>query len=61
MSPDFVLLDKKIINDVHTAGFKVIPWTINDIDTLKKMIEYKVDGVITDYPVTMRNYIMLNL
>jgi len=61
ISPDFVLLDKKIINDVHTAGFKVIPWTINDIDTLKKMIEYKVDGVITDYPVTMRNYIMLNL
>ena len=61
ISPDFVLLDNKIINEIHNAGFKVIPWTINDTDTFKKMIEYKVDGVITDYPVSMRNYIVLNL
>lgn len=58
ISPDFVLLNKEIIDDMHTAGFKVIPWTVNDMDTLKKIIEYKIDGVITDYPVQVRNYIM---
>ena len=49
-SPAYQLLNKKLVNDSHKKGIKVIPWTVNtkeEIDQLKKM---GVDGIITDYP-----------
>jgi glycerophosphoryl diester phosphodiesterase len=35
-------------------GLKVLPWTINDADTMRSQIAAGVDGIITDYPVTLR-------
>ena len=31
-------------------GFKVIPWTLNDDQNIEAMIDYEVDGIISDYP-----------
>jgi glycerophosphoryl diester phosphodiesterase len=28
----------------------VIPWTVNDADTMRKLLTWGVDGLITDYP-----------
>jgi len=56
ISPDYKLIDKKIVKKLHENGFEVLPWTINDIIALKQNIEYGVDGIITDYPVQFRNY-----
>jgi glycerophosphoryl diester phosphodiesterase len=28
----------------------VIPWTVNDADTMRKLLAWGVDGLITDYP-----------
>jgi len=55
ISPDYKLIDKKIVKKLHENGFEVLPWTINDIIALKQNIEYGVDGIITDYPVQLRN------
>lgn len=49
-SPYYLLLDKKKVKHLHHKGIKVIPWTVNDIETMKSLIEMKVDGIITDYP-----------
>jgi glycerophosphoryl diester phosphodiesterase len=49
-SPYFELLNKASINELHKAGVKVIPWTINTREEMKKLIEWGVDGIITDYP-----------
>ncbi|WP_425357527.1 glycerophosphodiester phosphodiesterase family protein [Gillisia limnaea] len=27
-----------------------MPWTVNESEVIKKMIELEVDGIITDYP-----------
>ena len=60
ISPDYLLLNKENVQMMHINGFEVLPWTVNDIHTLKKMIEYKVDGIISDYPTVMKDYIDMN-
>lgn len=49
-SPNFRLLTDDIISEAHTMGMKVIPWTINTVDEMRKQLEMGVDGIITDYP-----------
>lgn len=46
----FKLLDQNNIKEIQQNGMKVIPWTVNEISDLKKMLELEVDGIITDYP-----------
>lgn len=50
ISPYFKLLSKQSVNDYQSKGFKIIPWTINEEKDMKQMIEWQVDGIITDYP-----------
>jgi glycerophosphoryl diester phosphodiesterase len=49
-SPFFLTLNKKKVKSLHEKGVKVIPWTVNDIETMKALIALGVDGIITDYP-----------
>jgi len=56
ISPDYKLIDKKIVKKLQENGFEVLPWTINDTIAFKQNIEYGVDGIITDYPVQFMNY-----
>jgi glycerophosphoryl diester phosphodiesterase len=49
-SPYFKLIDPKAIKSIQNMGIKVIPWTVNDPDEMKLLIEWGVDGIITDYP-----------
>jgi glycerophosphoryl diester phosphodiesterase len=28
----------------------VVPWTANELNDLQKLMDLKVDGIITDYP-----------
>ncbi len=49
-SPDFKLLDRAQIKAAHAQNIKVIPWTINDEETMRALVEMGVDGLITDYP-----------
>ncbi len=34
----------------HGLDLKVIPWTVNDPAEMRRLIDLKVDGLITDYP-----------
>lgn len=55
VSPDYSLpVDKPFIDRAHALGYQVIPWTINDADTMRAEIEAGVDGIITDYPALLR-------
>jgi glycerophosphoryl diester phosphodiesterase len=49
-SPDYELVDEELIHAAHARNIQVIPWTVNDADTLRKLLFWGVDGLITDYP-----------
>ena len=38
----------------HRNGIKVVPWTVDDLPTMRKLIDDGVDGIITDYPDRLR-------
>ncbi|WP_303316190.1 glycerophosphodiester phosphodiesterase family protein [Flavivirga abyssicola] len=50
ISPYYKLLNKETIKKLKAENFKVIPWTINSVEELQKMIDFEVNGIITDYP-----------
>lgn len=46
---------KAMVDEAHELGIPVIPWTINDEPTMRKLIDDGVDGIITDYPNRLRD------
>jgi glycerophosphoryl diester phosphodiesterase len=34
----------------HDRGLRVVPWTVNKRDDMRRLIRLGVDGLITDYP-----------
>ncbi|MEP0366836.1 MAG: glycerophosphodiester phosphodiesterase family protein [Cyclobacteriaceae bacterium] len=49
-SCEYVLLSRQKVSQLHELGIKVIPWTVNEISEMKRLIAWGVDGLITDYP-----------
>lgn len=47
-------VSKKMVEDAHQVGMKVLPWTVNDKATMNKLVTEGVDGIITDYPDLLR-------
>jgi glycerophosphoryl diester phosphodiesterase len=54
-APDNAEVDSAFINRAHVLGLKVVPWTVNDADTMRRQIAAGVDGMITDYPTLLRS------
>jgi glycerophosphoryl diester phosphodiesterase len=38
------------VKECHKRNIKLIPWTVNTLEEMKKMKQLGVDGIITDYP-----------
>jgi glycerophosphoryl diester phosphodiesterase len=49
-SPDFRVLTKPMIDEAHGLGVRIVVWTVNEPADIRRMIEWRVDGVISDYP-----------
>ena len=49
-SPNFRFLRHKKISRLHQQAIKVIPWTVNQPNAMKRLKARGVDGLITDYP-----------
>jgi glycerophosphoryl diester phosphodiesterase len=49
-SPHFSLVTPALLEQCHQKKIKVIPWTVNSIEEIKRLKEMGVDGIITDYP-----------
>ena len=47
----------ELVEEAHEFGMKVIPWTINYEEDMKAMYEMGVDGVITDRPWALKEYL----
>jgi glycerophosphoryl diester phosphodiesterase len=50
-SPYYKLINsREETKKIQSKGMQVIPWTVNDAATMKKLQSWGVDGIITDYP-----------
>ncbi|HSS26390.1 MAG TPA: glycerophosphodiester phosphodiesterase [Usitatibacter sp.] len=49
-SPFYKDVDEAKIREAHAAGIEVVVWTVNDPADMKRMVEWGVDGLITDRP-----------
>jgi glycerophosphoryl diester phosphodiesterase len=38
------------VAELHKAGFRIVPWTTNDPEKIRALINLRVDGIISDYP-----------
>ena len=50
INPSHKMLRYDLVKEIQLHGFKVFTWTVNDINRINKLISWKVDGIITDYP-----------
>ena len=42
------LIDKKLVQDLHTAERKIFAWTVNDKKSMLRLADWGVDGIISD-------------
>jgi len=47
-------LTPELVAQAKSLGLKVIPWTVNETAEMRRLIEWGVDGMITDYPDRLR-------
>jgi len=40
--------------EAQRLGLKVLPWTVNDPADMARLVDWRVDGIITDYPDRLR-------
>ena len=53
-SPHYRDINPTILAAARGLGLQVIPWTVNDPVDLRRMLDWQVDGIITDYPDRLR-------
>lgn len=49
-SPQYSLVTADLITKAHAKNVRVVPWTVNTTEEVKRLIDLGVDGIITDYP-----------
>ena len=49
-SPFWRNLSAEAVSEAHALGLAVVPWTVNEPADIDRMLEFAVDGLITDYP-----------
>ena len=54
ITPYHTELTKEMIDEAHSFGMRVVPYTVNDPSRMRELIKMGVDGIITDRPATLR-------
>lgn len=47
---NYALLSENNVKKTKALGYKINTWTVNDFKTIARMKQYKVDGIISDFP-----------
>lgn len=47
-------LTREAVKETQALGLKVVVWTVNKPADMRRMIEWRVDGIISDYPDRLR-------
>ena len=50
LHPNYNYVDPDLVREAHTAGLAVSTWTVNEPESMGRLIEMGVDSIATDYP-----------
>ena len=50
---DLVIVDEAFVAAAHRAGKAVHVWTVNDAESMRRLLGLGVDGIISDVPTTL--------
>jgi glycerophosphoryl diester phosphodiesterase len=50
---DLVVVDERFVEATHRAGKAVHVWTVDDTESMERLLGLGVDGIITDLPTTL--------
>mgnify|MGYP001345982611 FL=1 len=50
ISPYYTEISKQDIDEAHSLGMKVVPWTVNNEKDMNMLLDMGVDGIISDKP-----------
>ncbi|KAI0080053.1 PLC-like phosphodiesterase [Panus rudis PR-1116 ss-1] len=48
---------RSMVDEAHALGLQVKPWTVNRLSIVEQLIQWHVDGIITDYPNVARRLV----
>ena len=54
LHPHYSLVSEHYVNKCHENGIGVNPWTVDDDDTVRRMLKCGVDGIITNCPDSVK-------
>jgi glycerophosphoryl diester phosphodiesterase len=57
LSPKYVWLTQKDVKDMHKMQVQVLPWTPNETSEWQKLVSEGVDGIITDDPHSLLDWL----
>jgi glycerophosphoryl diester phosphodiesterase len=43
-------VDEELMKRAHADGMKVVTWTVDDKDEMRRLIGLGVEGIISNYP-----------
>ncbi|MBL0920273.1 MAG: glycerophosphodiester phosphodiesterase [Hydrogenophaga sp.] len=53
-SPNFNDINQRVLERARSEGLRVIPWTVNEVSDMERLLDWGVDGLITDHPDRLR-------
>ena len=55
--PGWMCLPKEDVDSCKAHGIELNVWTVNDMDKLERLVEWGVDGLITNFPPVCMSYV----
>ncbi len=50
LAAESAFLRKRYVRRMKKKGYRILTWTVDDPEEMKKLAEWGVDGIITDRP-----------
>lgn len=50
LSPHHSITDEALVQKCRERGMKIVPWTVDEPEDIKRILDLKVDAIISNYP-----------